>query len=315
MKRLFGLGLALMMSVAAFAKEIPLKVMETEFGFEVSNLDEKGKRICKGFLNFSEKDDVFVVLKTNKDNFSIDNFAHEIVYGNLAKTLVLTGGKFTTATKDKKINLYGPVANFDSLLVVCSTGNIAQCSAYSDGKNLQLSFSDVSKDEGKEIAKLIKKYTDEKEKIEAEKRAEEERLAAEKKAEEERLARMAMIKDVLKVTPEIINQWFSNKNFYKNNDWVYGLNGDGNITICAYLGKPVENLVVPGKIDGLDVDVIGSLQSIENIKFKTITIPKTVVRIAEGACVDLGLEKIIWEKDSKIKDIGNNAFRYKICNY
>lgn len=157
MKRLIGLGLALMMSVVAFAKEIPLKVMETEFGFEVLNLDEKGKRICKEFLNFSEKDDVFVVLKTNKDTFSTENFAHEIVYGNLAKTLVLTGGKFTTANKDKKSNLYGPVANFDSLLAVCSAGSIAQCSAYSDEKNLQLSFSDVAKNEGAEIAKSIKK--------------------------------------------------------------------------------------------------------------------------------------------------------------
>lgn len=66
------------------------------------------------------------------------------------------------------------------------------------------------------------------------------------------------------------------------------------------------------KIDGLDVDMIFSLQSLESRTFKTITIPKSVVEISEGACVGLEIEKVIWEKDSKIKNIGNNALLSEI---
>lgn len=58
---------------------------------------------------------------------------------------------------------------------------------------------------------------------------------------------MAMIKDALKVTPEFLNQVLSEKICYKNNDWIYRLNRDGNITIVVYLGAATENLIVPEK--------------------------------------------------------------------
>ena len=69
MKKFLLAFLFALTALSVFAKDIPLEVTETEWGFEISNLDAKGKRICKGFLDFEEQYNIFVVFKTNKVDF------------------------------------------------------------------------------------------------------------------------------------------------------------------------------------------------------------------------------------------------------
>jgi len=179
MKKIFGLSILLMMTFVVFAKDIPLQVTQTDWGFEISNLDAKGKRICKGFLNFQEQENVFIVFKTNKDSFSTEKLANEIVYNKTPSIIALNGEAFSAVAKDKKTQMYGPLLNYDSILVLTSAGKIEECSAYSDGKNLQLKFSGIKKDTETPLEQLIKACAEEKARIEAEKKAEEERLAME----------------------------------------------------------------------------------------------------------------------------------------
>ena len=181
MKRIIGLAIVLLSMFSASAKEIPLQVTETEWGWEISNLDAKGKRICKGFLDFQKEENVYVVFKTNNDIFSVEKLANEIVYNYMSNTVSLSGENFSLVNKNKKTQLYGPLLNYDSILVISSHGKIEDCSAYSDGKNLCLRTSVPNSNFETQASLLVKNYFEEK-------KAEEDRLAAEKKSEEDRLA-------------------------------------------------------------------------------------------------------------------------------
>ena len=123
MKKILGLVFIFLITMSCFAKEIPLQITETDFGLEISNLDSKGKRICKGFLNLDSDHEVYTIFKTNNDNFILENLAHEIVYNTgLSPFTVLDGEKITNAIVDKKSQKYGPLSNYDSLLIVSRNG-------------------------------------------------------------------------------------------------------------------------------------------------------------------------------------------------
>ncbi len=115
-----------------------------------------------------------------------------------------------------------------------------------------------------------------------------------------------------------IQEQFENKiieliatgNYSKNETYVYSLTENGDIIINAYLGNSVDNFFIPEKIEGLTVLKVGSLITPPNTIFKTVTIPKSVEYICDSAFERLGIEKLIFEKNSKIKKIGKNAFRY-----
>ena len=284
MKKIWILVMTIIVSLSAFAKDIPLSVTQTEWGFEVSNLDAKGKRICKGGLVFEEQNDVFVILKTNNDNFSLEEFAHEFVYSYLSNTLVLTDTNLSTASKDKK-NLYGPMSNYDSILVISSYGKIGECVAYSDGKNLQLKFSDNKGNAETKITRLIKTYISEKEKVEAERRAENARLAVEN---------------------------FAAKFKYHNNSYCYDITKDGDIEIKAYIGSEVDVLEIPEKIEGIPVTSIYSISSPCVISFQKVIIPKTIKIIHDEAFLGIKIKSLMFAENTSVSFI---AIREKaFCN-
>ena len=315
-------------ALPVFAKDIPLQVTETEWGFEISNIDAKGKIICKGFLDFEWRANVFIVLKNSEDTFSYESFANEIVdgslknvYSNLKNVISLSRKKFSMANKDKNNKMYGPLVNYDSVLVLISKGKIEECSAYSDGKNMHINISAVRKDTDSKFAKLIKTYDDERIRKEAEKRTEEARIEAEKKAEEERLA--AKQQAELKMSKLRKSK---SGDFSKNESYIYTLTQSGKIKIAAYIGSSVDNLVIPETIEGLPVEEIGmgfwkyydgewstrndaeSIAIIKTITCKIVTIPKTVIKIADCAFERMGIEKMIIAKGSILKSIGMRTF-------
>lgn len=310
MKKLFGLAFLLMMTVSVFGKETPLNITQTEWGFEISNLDAKGKRICKGFLDFQKQENVFIVFKTNEDSFSAEKLANEIVYNNLPNIVVYgTYGTSIEAFKDDKSQMYGPLIYYDSILVLSSAGKIEGCNAYSDGKNLHIKVSSVNKNLETKLTQLINACIVEKARMDAEKKAEEEKIAAEKQIE------------------EII----SHRQCNKNENYLYELTETGKIAIIAYIGDSVENLIIPEKIEGLPVQTIkvaeysykekdingwdinkgycaDSIVLRPSTKFKTVTIPKTVEYIDSRAFTNLEIEKVMFANGSILKVIGTRAF-------
>ena len=90
MKKIICLLLISLMKLSLFAKEIPLPVTETEWGFEISNKDFSGKTICKGLLNCEETDNCYVVFKKSFLTFKIENLAYDIVYNKNLNTILIT---------------------------------------------------------------------------------------------------------------------------------------------------------------------------------------------------------------------------------
>ena len=307
MKKFLLAFLFALTALPVFAKDIPLEVTETEWGFEISNLDAKGKRICKGFLNFQEQENVFIIFKTNRDSFYAEELAKEIVYNKLPYIAVLSIKYFSAAARDKKTQMYGPLSNYDSILVISSAGKIEECSAYSDGKFMQLKVSSVGSDTETQFAKLVNACAAEKERIEAEKKAEEERLAREKEIEEKRLARETRIKELMAGGP----------NFSKNDTYIYSLisGGDNNGTIAieAFIGgsygDSFDKIILPAKLEGMPVKEVRGM-NFSGSTLKTVVIPASVNYIGDEAFKDCGIENLIFEKGAVLKSIGNEAFAF-----
>lgn len=296
MKKFLLAFLFALTALSVFAKDIPLEVTETEWGFEISNLDAKGKRICKGFLDFEEQYNIFVVFKTNKDSFSVEKLANEIVYNELPYIAFLSGETFSAGTKDKKSQMYGPLVNYDSILVLSSVKKIEGCNAYCDGKNLHIKISSVSKDSETKFAQLVNACA-----------AEKERIEAEKKAEEKRLARETRIKELMAGGP----------NFSKNDTYIYSLisGGDNNGTIAieAFIGgsygDSFDKIILPAKLEGMPVKEVWGM-NFSGSTFKTVVIPASVNYIGDKAFKDCGIENLIFEKGAVFKKIGNEAFAF-----
>jgi len=288
MKKALAFIFALAISISLFAKDIPLKVTETEWGFEISNLGSNGKRVCKGYLDLNSIEGVYIILKSEKEDFSTDKFAHEFVYDfdSLQKASSITGGKLVPAEKDKKKSQLVLLSNYDNILIVSTAGKISECTAYSDGKNLQIKISSQNKNSETRITQLINEYSIEKERIEAEKKAEEEKIAAEK-----------AIKDMI-----------SNYK-YHNETYCYDIAEGGNLKILAYIGNPADVLEIPEKIEGLTVTKIQSFLLPRPISFKIITIPKTIIEINDEAFESVKIKKLIFANNSQIENIGDKAFQ------
>ena len=117
-------------------------------------------------------------------------------------------------------------------------------------------------------------------------------------------------KEMQKLSSADIRELLEYSDVYKNDLYAYYMDNSGDLAIICYLGESVETLVVPEKIEGIPVGTILSLQSLNNAKFKNVIIPKSVITIYDNACVELGIEKLSFEKDSNLNRIGVNAFRY-----
>ena len=281
------------MTLSLFAKEIPLPVTETEWGFEISNKDFSGKTICKGLLNCEETDNCYVVLKKSFLTFKIENLAYDIVYNKNLNTILITDYEhFINAEKDKKKNKYGPLSDYDSILIIFRKGKYKKCSAISDGKNLSLTFSEYI-NESTELDTLITDIYLEKEKKEAEQKAEDEK----RRIEAEKKQRQVMLEPLLKK-----GQW-------NNDSFVYSLGKDGKITINAWLGNnSVEELIIPKEIEGLPVTKIEDMHSIGSVSYRRVIIPNTVKTIEYAAFQGCVIKELIFEDNSNLEEISSYAF-------
>lgn len=310
MKRFFGIVFALILLIPLFAKENSMQVTEIDSGVEISNLDAKGKRICKGFLCVEEKEDIFIILKNKEDSLSIKDLAYELFYNSSPlHVLTMEGSSFSRIGVDRKTKLYGPLSKVDSIIIVSIQGKIIDCSAIFDGKNITISIGEVS-NEGSSLTEAIEELKvskAEQEKLEAERKAEQERLAIERKANAEREEK---IKKVEQTILDEIQYCLSLKEVYKNELYAYTLTQDGTIAIVAYLGDSKDVLEIPKEIEGITVDRIIYMKSISKVSFNKIIIPKNIKLISARAFYNLGIEEIIFEENSLIQEIRQDAFRY-----
>ena len=301
MKRIYGVIISLIMLMPLFAKSVSLEVKEFESGFEISNLDAKGKRICKGFLSFIAKEDVYIILKENKTEFSSEKFADKIVhYPHSTRVFNCNGESFINVEKNEKL-VYGPISNFDSILVVATNGKLMGVDATYDGKNIKINISGVDQNLDTSFSLLVKKYTLEKKAEEEKKKTEVERLVAEQKWNNDK--REQEIRRNIEV---ILNK----RDVYKNDLFAYLLTQDGTLGIVAYLGDSKDVLEIPEEIEGIPVDRILYLKSLKKVHFKTVMIPKKIKLISDHAFYNLGIEKIIFEEGSELQKVGDEAFRF-----
>lgn len=270
MKKIFGLAIMLMMAMAAFAKETPLQVTKTEWGLEISNLDAKGKRICK-FADIKTKY-CFIIFKNKDDDFNIEKLADEFYYNGIQKygyVFVLSGNSFKPATHTEFNDEYYDLRSYDNILIVEFLNKIARPELVNKGGILKgsiLCYDKESKD-----TKLAQTLTLRKEE------AEYNRLLA------------SMLKTDL---------------------YAYNLDKNGDVFIGAYLGESVDNLKIPEKIEGIPVGRIYSMKSSSNVTFKNVTIPKSVKVINKGAFSNCGIQRLTFATGSQINDIGENAFSH-----
>lgn len=102
-----------------------------------------------------------------------------------------------------------------------------------------------------------------------------------------------------------------NSSPYKNELYAYDLlPGSGDIVINAYLGDSVEELAIPNTIEDIPVGSIRNFKLKEGLIIKKLSIPSSVKTIEDSVFSNLGIEELIFEKDSEIQKIGSNAFRY-----
>lgn len=312
MKKIISLMLFLIMLVPLFAKETTMSVTEFESGFEISNLDVKGKRICKDFLNVEGNNNVFIILKSKTDSFSMKELAYELLYRpSPSRVMTMNGSSFSRIDKDKKTRLYGPLSKVDSIIVVSAQGKILDCTSIFDGKNIRISIGEVS-NEGSKLADAIeelKLIEAEKAKLEAERKEEQKRLEAERKANAEREEKIQKVDQAIS---KEIESFLSQKEVevYKNDLYAYTLTQNGTIAILAYLGESKDILEIPNEIEGITVDRIIYMKSTSKVNFNKIIIPKNIKLISGRAFYNLGIEEIIFEENSLIQEIGQDAFRY-----
>lgn len=89
-------------------------------------------------------------------------------------------------------------------------------------------------------------------------------------------------------------------------DFEYEVNDDGGITITKYIGADTD-VVIPEKIDGKDVTVIGSY-AFGRTNIVTVELPDTVTLLGTGAfeeCESLTTVRL----SRQLKEIGVNAFQ------
>ncbi|MDD5928446.1 MAG: leucine-rich repeat domain-containing protein [Spirochaetales bacterium] len=296
MKRIICFLLASLVTLFLFAKEIPLKVTETEWGFEVSNLDQKGKIICKDSLIFkSDSIRNYIILRKKGDTVNLEKLAELIAIEEMtykdrtAQTIyvyTVENGNIIPARYNYNSNTgetngtYGQMNNYESFMIVPYNSKIKSYKAFSERNDFYFIANET------ESEKQLLKTLVEKKKIEIEN----------KKAIEEK-------KDLLK-------QIIAHKDTYKNDSFAYQMNSSGSLTIACYLGESKDVLEIPNEIEGIPVNVIFSMQSLTDAKFKTVVIPKNIVEIREDAFVNLGIENVVFEKGSEIQAIDQNAFRY-----
>lgn len=79
MKKILLFSLFILASLPLFSKEKSLKVIKTEWGFEISNVNSKGKRICDGILNLPNfwSNNACIIFISGDEQFNFEEFARK----------------------------------------------------------------------------------------------------------------------------------------------------------------------------------------------------------------------------------------------
>ena len=110
------------MKQANILKGKSLQVTETEWGFEISNVDEKGKRICKENIMYTDNlDCICIVFKDNNEFFDFERFAKKYVEDE-SEAYTIKNGNFIPA-----IATTYSLDFIDDVLVVSTKGKFSVC--------------------------------------------------------------------------------------------------------------------------------------------------------------------------------------------
>ncbi len=279
MKRIIGVLLGFLITFSVFAKDVQPTVTKTDYGFEIANGDAKSKFK----LNEFNEDD----LQRGGNTIVVFHSSDNTFYADALVDLLLSA--FPNKKPDDN-NYYGlrylyldqkgfsslqtlNGINYDRIEIVPVHRMINDIDVNLKGKSMIITSQSITELESNFHKLLLNKYA----------------VNEKRKQFEELLA---------------------SKDIYKNESFAYLMNNSGNLTIVAYLGNTTDSLEIPKEIDGIPVNVIYSVQSLTDSKFKTVSIPKTITLICEDAFSNLGIEKINFEEGTEISSIESNAFRY-----
>lgn len=288
-KKSFFMLILIVLGTLAFADNVQLAITDLDCGFEISNLDSKKQKIAKGRLAFGDidksirKDQVIVILKKKTDKFDLESLAQFLAVNDLS-SFVLKMNKSNFVQEDLGKIL---MSNYDSVLIFPRKGTMSNLTAECQEGILCITNFNL---EPLSDNILYRKEID-------------------YKCDKINEKVYTMLNTIAGFTESQIKQLESKYSYIRNN-FVCQLSNNGTFGIVGYTGDSVDNLVIPDSIEGIPVTIIGSLQSTNHSKFKTLTIPKTIIQINQNACINLGIENLIFEDGSKIEEIQQNAFRY-----
>ena len=190
MKRFYSFCLVVLLISPLFAKEKLLDVKKTEWGFSISNVDEKGNRICKGNLVYSaDLNTVCIVFKSKKEVFCFEKFASKYVDYEFSSCEMLDGDYLRIENADyvSLVSNNYSLKNCDEILIIFLRGIYSKCRASVNKKNnLQIDIEEFSTELPEKNQKLLLEPIEEKRRLAAEEWA---RVEEEIKKEQKRKLR------------------------------------------------------------------------------------------------------------------------------
>lgn len=278
MKRIVGILLGFLIAFSVFAKDVPPTVTKMDYGFEIANGDAK----TKFKLNEFNEDDlqsgnrVIVIFHSSDINFNDDvlvDFILKIFPNKKIDDIDYYSLRYLYLDQ-KGFSGIRTLNNltYDRIEIIPVHRLINSIDVNFKGKSMYITSKEKTELESNFHKKLLEKYT----------------LNERKKEFEAILA---------------------DKRVYKNEEYAYLMNDSGNLTIMCYIGNSKDLLEIPSEIEGIPVNMIYSMQSLSNAKFKSVTIPISIRKISDNAFENLGIESVIFVEGSSISEIGSNAFR------
>lgn len=175
MKKILLFSLFILASLPLFSKEKSLKVIKTEWGFEISNIDEKGNRICKGNLFYSGNlNNVCVVFKPKNEVFCLEKFASKYIDYEFSSCEMLDDDYFIIENTDyiSLVSNNYSLKKCDEILIIFIKGSYSKCHAFVNKKNnLQIEFEEFSEQLPEKNQKFLLEPIKEKRRLVAEERA------------------------------------------------------------------------------------------------------------------------------------------------
>lgn len=177
MKKFLGLALIAILTLPLFSKEIPLKVTETEWGFEISNINEKGKVICKDNFILNDMGAILlIILKKPTDTFNIDNLIEQesehklFKQGDTLRNLILTinGNSFDKANEEQTTNM----SDYESVIIVPYFMQITNYKAVCNRNDLNFIVLQINPRQKTKLEELVEQKKLKKNKAENQKKEE-----------------------------------------------------------------------------------------------------------------------------------------------